>query len=67
MPTLKEVSQRPEFLRQGAVPFALASCERFYTRPISGYYDEHMQVWRGNKDITAALTLTLTPGDQDQD
>lgn len=59
--------ERAEFLRQGAVPFALANCERFETKLISGYYDDAEQVWLGNEDITAALTLTATPGDNDQD
>lgn len=69
MPSLREASQLPEFMRQGVVPFALASCERFNVHPVSGHYNEQMQIWEGDKDITAALTLTLTatPGDQDQD
>lgn len=61
--------ERVEFLYEGAVPFAVAACEKFEVEPVSGYYDEGEQVWQGNKDITAAATLTLTatPGDNDQD
>lgn len=58
-----------EFLQNGAVPFALAKCERFIPQPVAGQYNEVSQVWEGGKDIAAAATLTLTatPGDQDQD
>jgi len=59
--------ERVEFLYAGAVPFALEACEKFEVRPVSGYYDEQEQVWREGKNITAALTLTATPGDSDQD
>jgi len=57
-----------EFLHRGAVPFALAACEKFELLPVSGHYDEKEQVWQG-ADIAAALTFTLTatPGDNDSD
>lgn len=61
--------ERIAFLHEGAVPFALAACEKFEPKPVAGYYDEKQQIWRGSGDITATLTLTLTatPGDNDQD
>lgn len=59
--------ERAEFLFQGEIPFALAVCEKFETRPVLGHYNEVEQLWEGSNDITAALTLTATPGDRDQD
>lgn len=57
-----------EFLQEGAIPFALVSCERYEAQPVHGYYDEIQQVWSGKVDVAAlTLTLTATPGDQDQD
>jgi len=62
------IPEKAGFLYEGAVPFALASCEKFNIQPVAGHYDEVQQVWQGNRDIAAAtLTLTATPGDNDND
>lgn len=57
-----------EFLNVGAVPFALESCKKFDSQPVTGSYDEDRQVWKG-ADFAAAATATYTqtPGDSDGD
>lgn len=39
------------------------------SNPVAGHYDEVKQVWQGNKNVAldATLTLTATPGDNDND
>lgn len=63
--------EKAEFLQEGAVPFALASCERFISQPVTGHYDEKQQVWQGDKELSINLfptaTATRTPGDYDRD
>lgn len=60
--------EQVEFLAKGAIPFALAACEKFTPYQVKGSYDEVNQVWTGS-DRMWGLTLTLTavPGGSDND
>lgn len=53
-----------EFLREGAVPFAMRTCEKLPVYPVTGYYDSKSRTWVG--DICAA-TLTVTASSVGQD